>query len=132
VAARSRLTRAEQNARWIERFCRIPEGKFVGKPVKLTKRQRAWLVAIYDTPTRLFILSMGRKGAKTTFAAFLLLLHLCGPEAVRNGHLFSDAQSRDQAGILFSLAAKIVRMSPDLSSAVVVRDTAKLRSARDR
>ena len=119
------LTRGEQNAAWIERHCRIPEGRFVGKPVKLTSKQRKWLCEIYDTPTRLFILSMGRKGAKTTFAAFLLLLHLCGPEAVRNGHLFSDAQSRDQAGILFALAAKIVRMSPDLASAVAIRDTAK-------
>lgn len=126
MAARAkRLTRGEENAAWIERYCRIPEGRFVGKPVKLTKKQKLWLCRIYDTPTRLFILSMGRKGAKTTFAAFLLLLHLCGPEAVRNGHLFSDAQSRDQAAILFALAAKIVRMSPDLDSAVAVRDTAK-------
>lgn len=125
MAARARLTRGESNAKWIERNCRIPEGRFVGKPVKLTAKQKKWLCRIYDTPTRLFILTMGRKGAKTTFAAFLLLLHLCGPEAVRNGHLFSDAQSRDQAGILFALAAKIVRMSPDLASAVAIRDTAK-------
>jgi phage terminase large subunit-like protein len=126
VAARAkRITRSEENARWIEQYCRIPEGKFVGKPVRLTVKQRRWLARIYDTPTRLFILSMGRKGAKTTFAAFLLLLHLCGPEAVRNGHLFSDAMSRDQAAILFALAAKIVRMSPDLANAVQIRDTAK-------
>lgn len=125
MATRTKLTRGEQNAEWIERYCRIPEGKFVGKPVKLTKKQKAWLKRIYDTPTRLFILTMGRKGAKTTFAGFLLLLHLCGPEAVRNGHLFSDAQSRDQAAILFQLSAKIVRMSPDLAAEVVIRDTAK-------
>lgn len=127
MAARGRrkLSRGESNAAWIEKYCRIPEGKFVGKPVKLTDKQKLWLCRIYDTPTRLFILSMGRKGAKTTFAGFLLLLHLCGPEAVRNGHLFSDAQSRDQAAILFALAAKIVRMSPDLHGAVVIRDTAK-------
>lgn len=125
MAARAKLTRGEQNARWIEIYCRIPEGKFVGKPVKLTAKQKKWLCRIYDTPTRMFILSMGRKGAKTTFAAFLLLLHLCGPEAVKNGHLFSAAQSRDQAAVLFSLAAKIVRMSPDLANAILIRDTAK-------
>ena len=123
--AKARLTRGESNCAWIERHCRIPEGKFVGRPVKLTKKQKKWICRIYDTPTRLFILSMGRKGAKTTFAAFLLLLHLCGPEAVQNGHLFSDAQSRDQAAILFALAAKIVRMSPDLADAIAIRDTAK-------
>lgn len=68
---------------------------------------------------------MGRKNAKTTFSAFLLLLHLCGPEARANSQLFSAAQSRDQAAILFALAAKIVRMSPDLNAVVVPRDTAK-------
>ena len=68
---------------------------------------------------------MARKNAKTAFSAFLLLLHLCGPEARANSQLFSAAQSRDQAAILFELAAKIVRMSPDLNAVVVIRDTAK-------
>lgn len=97
----------------------------VGKPVKLTPEQKRWLRDIYDSPTRTFILSMGRKNAKTTFAAFLLLLHLVGPEAVPNGHLFSAAQSRDQAAILYALAAKIVRMSPELSKWVAIREASK-------
>lgn len=58
-------------------------------------------------------------------AAFLLLLHLCGPEARANSQLYSAAQSREQAAVLFSLAAKMVRMAPDLSRFVIVRDTAK-------
>lgn len=97
----------------------------VGKPVKLTKHQRGWIKQIYDTPTRLFILSMARKNAKTALSAFLLLLHLCGPEAKPNSQLYSAAQSREQAAILFALAAKVVRMSPDLSEYVLIRDTAK-------
>jgi phage terminase large subunit-like protein len=117
--------RVERNIRWIEEHCRIPEGKFVGKPVRLTKKQRRWIERIYGTPTRLFILTMGRKGAKTTFSALLLLLHLCGPESRPNSQLFSAAQSRDQAGILFTLAAKIVRMSPDLADTVQVKDSTK-------
>lgn len=118
-------TRGERNIAWVEKFCRIPEGKFVGKPVKLTVHQRRWIKRIYDTPTRLFILSMARKNAKTAMASFLLLLHLCGPEAKPNSQLYSAAQSRDQAAILFSLAAKVVRMSPDLGQVVSVKDTAK-------
>lgn len=58
-------------------------------------------------------------------AAFLLLLHLVGPEARSNSQLYSAAQSREQAAVLFALAAKMVRMSPDLIKFVVVRDTAK-------
>src|SRR3546814_10361818 len=68
---------------------------------------------------------MARKNAKTAMSAFLLLLHLCGPEARANSQLYSAAQSRDQAAILFSLAAKVVRLSPDLNAVVIVRDTAK-------
>lgn len=120
-------TRAERNISWIEDYCRVPEGKDVGKPVKLRDWQRRELTRIYDNPhgTRRAILSFGRKNGKTALSAFILLLHLCGPEARPNSQLFSAAQSRDQAAILFSLAAKTVRMSPDLSAVVVIRDTAK-------
>lgn len=111
----------------MESYCRIPEGRDVGKPVRLREWQKDEIRKIYDNPagTRRAILSFGRKNAKTTLSAFLLLLHLCGPEARPNSQLFSAAQSRDQAAILFALAAKIVRMSPDLSAVVVIRDTAK-------
>lgn len=118
-------TRGDRNIEWIEKFCRIPEGKFVGQPVRLTDKQKEWIRAIYDSPTRRIIITMARKNAKTALAAFLLLLHTAGPEARPNSQLFSAAQSRDQAGILFNLAAKVVRMSPDLAAVVVVRDTAK-------
>jgi phage terminase large subunit-like protein len=125
--AKPAITRAERNIEWISQYCRIPEGRDVGKPVKLRDWQRDELRKIYDNPARArrAILSFGRKNAKTTLAAFLLLLHLCGPEARQNSHLFSAAQSREQAAILFGLAAKIVRMSPDLNAVVTVRDTAK-------
>lgn len=119
------MKRGARNIAWIEAHCRIPEGKFVGQPVKLCKFQKDVIRGIYDTPTRRAIISFGRKNAKTTLSAFLLLLHLCGPEARPNSQLFSAAQSRDQAAILFSLASKVVRMSPDLSDYVTVRDTAK-------
>lgn len=125
MAARKRLTKGERNIQWIESFCCIPEGKMVGQRVKLTRHQRRWLKRIYDTPTRTFILSMARKNAKTALSAFIVLLHLCGPEARANSQIYSAAQSRDQAAILFELAAKVVRMSPDLSQYVNIRDTAK-------
>ncbi len=83
--------------------------------------------AIYDNPhgTRRAIITRGRKNAKTAESAMIVLLHLCGPEARPNSSLFSDAQSRDQAGVLFSLAAKMVRMSATLAAFVSIRDTAK-------
>jgi phage terminase large subunit-like protein len=118
-------SRGDRNADWIENFCCVPEGALVGQPVQLRPWQREIIRGIYDTPTRRAIVSFGRKNGKTALSAFLLLLHLCGPEARKNSQLYSAAQSREQAAILFALAAKVVRMSPDLSQYVVIRDTAK-------
>jgi len=121
------LTRAGRNIKWIQEYCRIPEGQDLGQPVRLRLWQKVEIAKIYDNPagTRRAIISFGRKNAKTTLAAFLLLLHLCGKEFRPNSQLYSTAQSRDQAAILFSLAAKIIRFSPGLRTVVIIRDTAK-------
>lgn len=119
------LARARRNIAWIEQYCVIPEGRDVGKPVKLRAWQRKEIERIYGSPTRRAIISFGRKNGKTALAAFLLLLHLCGPEAKPNSQLYSAAQSREQASVLFNLAAKSVRMSPDLHAVIIIRDTAK-------
>jgi phage terminase large subunit-like protein len=120
-------TRGDRAIAWIERFCVVPEGKDIGQPVRLRSWQKRDLKKIYDNPagTRLAIISFGKKNGKTSLAAFLLLLHLAGPEAVRNSGIPSTAQSRDQAAILFGLAAKVVRMSPDLRRVVAIRETKK-------
>jgi len=122
-----KVSRGVKNIGWIEEFCRIPEGPDVGKKVKLRSWQKTEIKKIYNNKhgTRRAIISFGRKNAKTTLAAFLLLLHLVGPERRRNSQLFSSAQSREQAALIFALAAKVVRMSPTLRSVVIVRDTAK-------
>jgi phage terminase large subunit-like protein len=118
--------RALRNIRWIEANLRVPEGRLVGKPVKLSPAQRQWMQMIYGSPTRTFICSLPRKNGKTSFSAMILLLHLVGPEAVPNGQLFSAAQSRDQAAILFNLAAKMVRQSAELMQYVSIKDSAKM------
>lgn len=124
---RDTRTRGEINADWINIYCVIPEGPLVGQKVELREWQRAEICKIYDNEhgTRRAIVSFGRKNAKTTLAAMLLLLHLCGPEAQRNSQLFSAAQSREQAGLIFTSAAKMVRMSPALRDVIVIRETKK-------
>jgi phage terminase large subunit-like protein len=120
-------SRAERNIGWCEEHLHLPEGRFVGQPLRMPEFMRDDLRAIYNNPhgTRRAIISRGRKNAKTSECAFLLLLHLCGPEHRINSQLFSCAQSRDQAAVLFHLAAKVVRLSPKLRSFVVIRDAAK-------
>jgi phage terminase large subunit-like protein len=125
--AQKRVTRGQQAIDWIEKYCFVPEGAHAGRKVKLRDWQQREIRRIYDNPagTRRAILSFGRKNGKTSFAAFLLLLHLCGPEARAQGQLYSAAQSRDQAGLLFRLAAKIIQQSPALHAVLVIRETAK-------
>ena len=107
----------------------MPSGRaeLVGKRVVLREWQREAIKLIYDNPagTRRAIFSFGRKNGKTALSAFLLLLHLCGPEARANSQMYSAAQSRDQAALIFDLAAKCVRLSPELHPFIRIRDTAK-------
>lgn len=121
------MTRAEKNIKWIEKNCRVPEGALVGSPITLRQWQKDILYGIYDSKPMLrrAIISFPRKNGKTALSAMLLLLHLVGPEHKLNSQLYSAAQSRDQAAILFALAAKMVRMNESLSDFVVVRDHAK-------
>ena len=121
------MKRSEANIQWCETHLRIPEGRFVGQPLKMAEFMKDDFRAIFDNPngTRRAIISRGRKNAKTVETAMLMLLYLCGPEAKPNSQLYSAAQSREQASVLFNLAAKMVRMSPDLSQYVTIRDTAK-------
>lgn len=120
-----KLTRGQRAIRWIEAYCFVPEGRDVGKPLRLRPWQKKIIRGLYDTPTRTGIISFARKNAKTALAACLNLLHLCGPEAVPNSQLRSTAQSREQAAVLFDLAAKMVRMSVDLDKVVEVKDSTK-------
>lgn len=121
------MTRGERNIAWCEAHIHLPEGRFVGQPLKMAEFMRDDFKAIYDNPagTRRAIISRGRKNAKTCECAFILLLHLCGPEHRINSQTYSCAQSRDQAAVLFELTAKIVRLSPKLQPVIQIKDTLK-------
>ena len=64
-------TRGERVIRFIETFCRVPEGKFVGKPLKLEAFQRRFIIETFDNPagTRRAYLSIARKNGNSTIAA---------------------------------------------------------------
>jgi len=105
----------------------VPDGEDVGRPLVLRDWQQDIIVQIYANlhGTRQAVISFAKKNAKTTLVACLLLLHLVGPEARRNTQLPSTAQTKEQAAVLFELAAKMVRMHPVLSRWVIIRDTNK-------
>jgi phage terminase large subunit-like protein len=121
------MTEGELVLAFIAKYLRVPDGRLVGDPVELLPWQREVILAIYDAdpPVRRVIITLGRKGGKTSLIAMLLLASIAGPVARPNAQIFSAAQSRDQASIVFGLAAKMVRMSEDLSRVCHIRDTAK-------
>jgi phage terminase large subunit-like protein len=82
---------------WIEATCRVPEGVLIGQPIELMDWQKGKSCGYTTTP----------------------------PAAIPNSQLYSTAMSRDQAALLYALAAKIVRMSPALSAAIVCKDGIK-------
>lgn len=101
---------------FIQTFCLVPEGPLVGKPIKLNRAQRRFILAVYDNPkgTRKAIFSVGRKNGKTTLMACIVLGHLVGPEARKNSQICSGALSKDQAAKLFDLAHKMIIQHPKL------------------
>jgi len=119
--------RSESNIKWCQDHIVIPEGKNIGKPLVLADFMVKDFEAIYDNPalTRRAIITRGRKNGKTFEAAIIVLNHLCGPEAIPNSQIYSAAQSRDQAAVLFALAAKMVRLNTYLNSKVTIRETKK-------
>jgi hypothetical protein len=62
---------------WIEDFCRVPVSVDKGAAVKLSPEQRQMICRIYDGD------DTSSEPITGHLAAYLSLLHLCGPEATR-------------------------------------------------
>ena len=114
------MTTGDKVIEFVHRYCRIPEGQHAGEPMRLAEFQQRFIRAIYDNSagTRRAYLSIARKNGKTGLIAALVLAHLVGPVAKLNSQIISGARSRDQAGIVFDLAAKMVRLNPELEKIV--------------
>jgi phage terminase large subunit-like protein len=121
------MTRATRVIQFLERHCLTPDGAHVGKPLVLAEFQKQFIRDVYDNPhgTRRAILSVSRKNGKSALLAGLILCHLVGPEAKQNSQLVSGAMSRDQAALVFNLAAKMVQLSPKLTAIVRIVPSGK-------
>jgi phage terminase large subunit-like protein len=113
---------SEKIIKFVETYCRVPEGALVGQPIQLLEFQKKFIRDVYDNVdengeriTRRAYLSLGRKNGKTALIACLLLAHVCGPERVRNSQIVCGARSREQASVIFNLACKIINFSPELT-----------------
>ena len=119
------MTRGERVVAFIERYCLTPEGKHVGKPLKLLEFQKRFICEIYDNPagTSRAYLSIARKNGKSAIIAAIALAHIVGPEARQNSQIISGARSREQAALVFKLMQKMIGLSPDLRNKSITRIT---------
>ena len=122
------MTRGGKIVAFIESYCKIPEGAQVGQPMKLMKFQKQFILDVYDNPhgTSRAYLSVARKNGKSALIAAVALAHIVGPEAKQNSQIISGARSRDQASLVFKLAEKMVRLSPELSKIVRIVPSQKM------
>ena len=124
------MERAEDIIEFIETL-RVPDGKMAGQQMIMSDAEKMWIRAVYsrdELDVRIVnqaMLTMARKNGKTVFIACLVLCHLCGPEAVRNGQLYSVAFDREQAGIVYKMCAFMIRMDTQLSDQLTLVDSRK-------
>jgi phage terminase large subunit-like protein len=122
--------RVKRIIKFIEQLT-TPSGKGAGKQFKLRPFQKKFIQDVYGPTSgdkrivRRAILAMGRKNGKSVLIATLALVHLVGPEAVRNGEIYSAANDREQASLIFKYAAQIVRAEPELQAMIKIVDSTK-------
>lgn len=124
------LTRVERVVAFLE-FLPVTSGALAGSQFKVRPWQRAFLEAVYGVadgatrPVRTAVLSMPRKQGKTALAAGLALCHLSGPESEQRGQVYSAANDRAQAALIYNEMAAIIERVPFLDERVSLRRHAK-------
>jgi phage terminase large subunit-like protein len=73
---------------------------------------------------------VGRRNGKTALIAAIALAHLVGPESVMNGEIYSAANDREQASIVFKFARQIVELDWELLDKVEIIPSTKTMVAR--
>ena len=111
------LSRVERVVAFLE-FLPITSGTMAGTMMKVRPWQREFLESVYGVaegvsrPVRTAVLSMPRKQGKTAIAAGLALCHLSGPEAEQRGQVYSAANDRAQASLIYNEMAAIISSEP--------------------
>ena len=123
--------RVKRIVKFIEQLT-VPSGKGEGKPFKLRPFEKKFIQAVYGAVdnksrrvVRRAILSPARKNGKSVLIACLALVHLIGPEAIMNGEIYSAANEREQAGIIFKYATQIIRADLELLALIKIVDSTK-------
>lgn len=111
---------------------KVPSGKGEGELFKMRPFQKKFIRDVYGPVNkdggrivRRAILSLARKNGKTMMTSALALVHLVGPERILNGEIYSAANDREQAAIVFRYAAQLVRAEPELLQFIKIVDSTR-------
>ncbi|WP_210408499.1 terminase large subunit [Caulobacter sp. FWC26] len=124
------LSRVERVIAFLETLP-ITSGSLAGQRFSVRHWQREFLEAVYSETedgarqVRTAVLSMARKNGKSGLAAGLALCHLAGPEAEPRGQVYSAANDRPQAAILYNEMTAIIAQVPWLAARLSVRRHSK-------
>lgn len=113
---------------FIERYCTHVKGELGGKPFILEDWQKREIIEpLYGTLNaeglrqyRTAYVELPRKNGKSNLAACLALYHLL-KDGEYGAEVISAAADRNQARIVFEVAAAMVRQSPELSRVVKIK-----------
>jgi len=99
---------------FLERL-RTPSGKHASRPLRLRKWQKKLIRDVYDNVderglriVQSVLWTMAKKNGKTALIAGLVLVHLCGPEAIPEAEIYSAANSRTQAALIFKACKQMI------------------------
>lgn len=118
-------SRGANVVRFIETFLTLGQSH-LGQPFKTLPFQREILHDLYRLDEdgrrkhRTYLLGLPRKNAKSQLGAALALYHLIADTSDSAPQVISAAGDRRQARLVFEEAARMVRMSPDLSAVCTV------------
>jgi phage terminase large subunit-like protein len=120
--------RADRVIHWIETYCCHTKGEWAGKPLVLEPWERELIRGIFDPIDRIgarlvrtSLIGIPRKNGKSTVGAALALYLLIGDNEP-GAEVYSVAADREQARIVFGIAAEMVRAGPLAKYAVPRRN----------
>jgi phage terminase large subunit-like protein len=130
LAKRYRIDKkkAQRVINFIERLCRLSKGEYAGKLIKLRPWQKKIIRELFGTVkadgTRRFrraYISLARKNAKSSLMAAIALYMLFADGEI-GGEVVIAANSVKQAGVIYAIAAEMVRQEPVLAERSKVVD----------
>jgi len=124
------ITRSEKVIKFLGNLTHT-KGQWSGKSFVVLPWQTGFIRPVYDTVNssglriiRICYIEVPKKNGKTEIAAGLSLYHLCA-DGEQSPEVFSAAADREQASLVYMVAAQMVENSPVLSKKLLVRDSKK-------